>query len=233
MVVFEETHKKKQKRGELSFPVDKMHGGIRAAVMGTFFGAGVVGFIGGVVILPNAIPIAAITGLVFAAGGSYGIEKYLKERWPSGRELVADAERIAMEKHGEVESSVDCTGHVNVLAWHFKVKKDSPRAKKGWHVVALGLEQDDNHIIVYSVASPEDFEDMPLASSFTKLERKKDKSKGKGKNKSVASIRDAGEQRRLQTAEFVRGMEGGDISFEQFSDYILFLQANYPEWMIS
>jgi hypothetical protein len=233
MVALDEIREEKQKRGELAFPVDTMHGGIRAAVMGTFVGAGFVGFVGGIVLLPNAILLAGITGLVAATGGAYGIERVLKERWPSGRELIANAERIAISKHGKLEAVVDCQKHVNVLAWQFKIKKDSPRAKKGSYLVALALEQDENYVIVYSAAKAEDFQDMPLSSSFTKLERKKEKDTDNQKSKSITTMREAGEQRRLQMAEFVRGMDGGDIDYEQFCDYIQFLQANYPQWMIS
>lgn len=41
MVVVSETTEEKQ--GEIRFPVDTMHGGIRAAVIGTFFGGGIFG----------------------------------------------------------------------------------------------------------------------------------------------------------------------------------------------
>lgn len=220
-----------EKQGELRFPVDKMHGGIRAAVIGTFLGGGIFGFIGGITLLPNTLGIAALMGIVGASGGAFAIEKVLKERWPSGRELYANSARIALTKHGKIKSVIDCEQNVTVLMWHFKVKKDSPRAKKGWHLIALALEQDENYVIVYSAASPNEFEALPLVSSFTKLERKKEDKKQKAK--SATSMRDAGEQRRLQAAEFIRGMDGGDISFEQFIAYIHFLQANYPTWMLS
>lgn len=233
MVVIDELREEKQKQSDLSFPVDTMHGGIRAAVMGTFVGAGIVGFLGGTILVPNFLLLAGLTGIVSAAGGAYGIERFLKERWPSGRELVANQERVALTNHGKIEAVVDCNQHVNVLIWQFTIRKDSPRAKKGSYLVALALEQDENYVIVYSTATPEEFENMPLSSSFTKLERKKTKDSDKRKNQSVTSMRQAGEQRRLQMAEFVRGMDGGDISFEQFCDYIEFLQATFPQWMIS
>jgi hypothetical protein len=220
-----------EKQGEFRLAVDTMHNGIRLAVMGTFLGGGIVGFVGGIALLPNLLLIAAITGIATATGGAFAIEKVLKERWPSGRELLANSERIALTKHNKIEAVIDCQQHVNVLTWQFKIKKDSPRAKKGWHLVALALEQDDNYIIIYSAASPEEFENLPLSSSFTKLERKKKETKKK--TKAVANMREAGEQRRLQTAEFVRGMDGGDINLDQFIEYIEFLQANYPQWMLS
>jgi hypothetical protein len=231
MIAINEIAEEKQKRSEFRLPIDVMHSGIRTAVMGAFVGGGIGGFIGGIVLLPNGLVLAGLMGIVVATGGAYSIERVLKERWPSGREIVANSERIALTKHSKIEAVIDCQQHVNVLTWQFKIKKDSPRAKKGWHLVALGLEQDDNYVIVYSAASPEDFEAMPLSSSFSKLERKKEDKKQKAK--SATRIREAGEQRRLQNAEFVRSINGGDITFEQFIDYIQFLQVNYPEWMIS
>lgn len=230
MVMIDNPPEEKAKVGTLRMPVDPIHGGLRAAVFGSFIGTGVVGFGAGLLFFPNAVLISLLLSGVAATGTSMGLERYLKSRWPSGREFVADAERIALIKQGKIESVVDAQQQVNVLTWRFEAKKDGPRAKKGWHILCLGLEQDDNYVIVYTTASPDEFEDMPFASAFTKLEKKRSE---KESLSSARTMRQAGEQRRLHEAEVVRQLVGGDLFFDQFVETLLFLEANYPRWMIS
>ena len=221
----------KSKVDTLKFPLDPIHGGLRMAVLGSFMGAGILSFTAGVLLIPNGIFIAMILSGVSAAGASLGVERYLKDRWPSGREFVADSERIALTKDGKIESVIDPSQQVNVLTWRFEVKKDGPRAKKGWQLLGLGLEQDDTYIVIYTAASREDYDNMPLSSKFTVLE--KAKSDKKTNLSSTSNIRRAGEQKRIYEGEVVRQLVGGDMLFEQFLETIEFLQNNYPKWMIS
>lgn len=217
---------------ELRIPLDAMHNGIRMAVMGTFIGSGIAGFVVASLVMPNIIGLSLLVGVVTAAGSSLGVERALKHRWASGREFVADADRIAISKHDKIESVVDAQQHVNVLTWRFEIKKDSPRAKKSWYLLGLGLRQDENLVLVYTVIPPDEFDDMPLASSFVKLEKQKDKDDNANIG-STSGLRRAGEQRRLYDAEVVRQMIGGDMLKEDFIETLSFLQANYPRWMIS
>lgn len=221
----------KMKTNSIKFSVDPIHSGLRMAVLGSFFGAGIVSFATGLMLIPNGAFLAVLLSGATAAGASVGTERYLKNKWPSGREFLADSERIALAKRGKIEAVVDVTKQVNILAWRFEVKKDGPRAKKGWHLLGLGLEQDDNTVVIYSAASQEDFKKMPLSGAFTRLE--KNKNSEKSNLSSSSGIRRAGEQKRLFQAEIVRQMIGGDMLFEQFVETIEFLQAKYPQWMIT
>lgn len=221
----------KMKTNSIKFSVDPIHSGLRMAVLGSFFGAGIVSLATGLMLIPNGAFLAVLLSGATAAGASVGTERYLKNKWPSGREFLADSERIALAKRGKIEAVVDVTKQVNILAWRFEVKKDGPRAKKGWHLLGLGLEQDDNTVVIYSAASQEDFKKMPLSGAFTRLEKAKNIEKSN--LSSSSGIRRAGEQKRLFQAEIVRQMIGGDMLFEQFVETIEFLQAKYPQWMIT
>ena len=44
-------------------------------------------------------------------------------------------------------------------------------------------------------------------------------------------MRQAGEQRRLHEAEYDRGMFGAELTLAQFTEYLEFLQKNYPKWV--
>lgn len=217
---------------KLVLPVDAEHTGIRAAgcttmvlaFVGLFMIFGYIGYFPAIV--------AILTSLVLAAATSYVLEKYLKQRWPSGRTLEIEDEAIAIRKNGETQRKIDPQQHVNVLTWNFTVKRSS-RVKKGWHVLGMSLEQDGEFIPVYTFASPEDFGDFPLSEHFTKLVKDDKKDKDKDKSKPAVNIRQAGEQRRLHQAEYDRGINGAEITFSQFKTYLEFLQKNYHKWMIS
>jgi hypothetical protein len=215
----------------IRFAVDAEHTGIRAVGCLTLVGIGVSLFllIGTLTMLPDMVIIFA--SIFIAAVAAYALEKYLKHRWPSGRVLEANGTQIALRNKNEVERSIDPQQQVNVLTWNFQVKR-AARVKKGWHVVGLALEQEGEYIPVYTFASPDDFEKLPLSDQFTRLE-KPDKKDKKDKTKSVATMRQAGEQRRLHEAEYDRGMFGAELTLAQFTEYLEFLQKNYPKWMIS
>ncbi|MDQ7024447.1 MAG: hypothetical protein Q9P01_14120 [Anaerolineae bacterium] len=213
-----------------SFAVDAEHTGIRSVGCLALVGSGILlFFIGGM--LTNLPALVVIFGsITLAAIISYGLEKYLKQTWPSGRVLEVNPETIILRKHQEIESSINPQQLVNVLTWTFKVKR-ATRVKKGWHVVSISLEQDGDYIPVYTFASPEEFENLPLSEHFTMLERNK-KSK-KEKTKTSTNMRHAGEQRRLHEAEYNRGIIGAEVTLSEFTEYIEFLQKNYAKWMIS
>lgn len=219
----------KQKNGVFRAVLDPIHEGIKFAEMGGFLGGGLLGYIGATVALGNPL-IAAVAGLGAAVGSSMGLGRYLKSHWPSGRELVADSEHIAITRHGKNQYLINATLQVNVLTWYFEVKKDHPRARKGWYLLALALEQDDSIVILYCALPPKEFENIKLAKAFTKLERSKEKDKAAD---SISGMRRAGEQRRLYEAEVIRQMDGGDMESSDFLAFLDFLQANYPHWMIS
>ena len=89
------------------------------------------------------------------------------------------------------------------------------------------VEEDNGKYFDYAV---KEFEKLPLAKHFSKLERGKDSEKAMH---SASGMRRAGEQRRVYEAEVMRQMDGGDMDSAEFVAFLDFLQANYPRWMIS
>ncbi len=216
----------------LKIPLDPIHGGLRIAVFGSFFGAGTLGFIGSLLLLPNAGAIPFVVAALAAVGTSGGMERLLKDRWSSGREFVADSERIALTRNSKIETVIDPTQQVNVLTWKFEVKKDGPRAKKGFQLLGFGLKQDDIYLVVYTTVSPDDMEKLAIANSFTTLQKRNAEQTSSASLTSRGSVRQAGEQKRLYDAEIARQLVGGDMLFDDFVAMIEFLQTIYPQWMI-
>lgn len=229
MVALEESTLQAPATTTLTLAVDSEHSGIRLAGCGSLIAAFFL-----TLLIVSQIPgmpffIGVVVSAVVAVSVSYVAEKVLKERWPSGRVLHASPSAIAIHKQSAVERTVDPQQQVNVLAWHFKVERGS-RVKKGWLVLGLSLEQEGEYVPVYAFASPHDFEKLPLAGHFQKLEKP---NKNRDDKNTLRNMRQAGEQRRLHEAEIDRSYNGAEITFAQFVDYLEFLQKTYPRWMLS
>lgn len=210
----------------LTLPVDAEHSGLRMVGCSSF----VVSVVVALVLMNTLLPDAIVLNLLLSLGGgaliAFGLEQILRRRWPSGRKLVVNDDVIALVKDGKIETQVDPQAYTNVLAWHFVVKRNS-RVRKGWYVIGFALEQDGKTIPVYTFAPPETFDNMPLASHFKKLvDPRKQKD-------DTQSLRRAGDQRRLYEAERLRGMDGAEITFDQFQILMTHLQQHFPKWMMT
>ena len=210
----------------MRIPVDPEHSGIRMAGCGTL----ILGFGVSVVVISQfglQWVLTGILSIIVAVALTYVVDRFLRERWESGRYLAATPEQIAIQQHGTTEREIDPQKQVNVLSWRFTVPR-SGRVKKGWYVVAMSLEQDGEYIPVYTFMSPDDFEAFKLGERFRLLERKRRKIR----KDSEREMRVAGEQRRLMDAERDRGIYGAEMTAEQFTQFIGYLQQTYPQWMI-
>lgn len=212
----------------LTIPVDAEHGGIRAAGCGLTLVSTIVSFIVLSLLLPEAIILILLASLFIGAGSSYASDKFLKDRWPSGRELHATDETISLTKHGKIESVINTEKHTQFLSWRFKIKR-SGRVKKGWYVVALALEQDPAVIPVYTFMSPDNFEEMNLPGDYTPLE-KPDKPDRKAR-KGGYDMRLSGKQRRLHEAEQLRYLTGAEVTPQQFKLFADHIQKHHPSWI--
>lgn len=212
----------------LVLPVDAEHGGIRAAGCATLFAMTLFSFFVLSLLLPHAALVNVLLALMMGAGAAYGTDRTLKGRWQSGRILTADARTIQLTQNQRQEMHIAAGQQVNVLPWRFTVSRNG-RVKKGWYVVALGLEQEDLLLPVYTFLPPEEFEKLPLADQFTLLVRE-DKNEA-AMTGSAREMKAAGQQRRLREAEKMRSVMGAEVTPEQFTAYIAYLQAHYPHWM--
>lgn len=211
----------------LELPVDTGHSGIQAGCA-VFLAAIVVSFVVFNWLLPDAPGVVIILSLFTAGSLSWMVENRLKSNHTPRRKLLVEPETIKISRHSVEEMSVDPRKQVNVLAWRFEVPRNG-RVKKGWYVVALGLEQDEMLLPVYTFAAPERFKDIPLAHHFAPLQRMDKLPKETG---SVREMKLAGQQRRLHDAERMRHLNGAELTLEAFEEYIVYLQEHYPAWML-
>jgi hypothetical protein len=202
-----------------SMPVDAEHGGKRAVGCAALL----LGFTLPVIFITALVPdgwlIGFFVGLITAALAASLVEWLLRDRWPSGRALRVGADSIQLVKHDKVEETINSQQQVNVLLYHFVVKR-SGRVRKGWHVIVMALEQDDTYIPIYTFASPERFEALEQRPLFHLLERPKEE-----------SLKSAGLSRRLHTAESYRSVNGAEVAWDDFTHLLNALQEQFPHWM--
>lgn len=217
-------------KSSLTIPVDPDHGGLRFAVIVIFVVLVFVLYFLINLILPaeGFNIIALIVALIATYFVLQQIEKRLKQRWPSGRVVEMDEQRVRVGDKGKVQSEIDTEQQVNVLMWRFKIKRQS-RVPKGWYVVACSLEQDNRYLSVYTFMPPAQFDQMKIARHFTELVGKKELEK----QSMERDLRLAGQQRRLHAAETHRWMEGAEMSIQDFETFIARLQTQFPRWMPS
>ncbi len=139
----------------IRYPVDPEHSGIRLTVVLLFIIIWVIAYlvIHSLTSSTGIDLIAAVVGFIVTMLATQQIERRLKQRWPSGREVHITPQRIQLRKKANVEDEIDPRQTVNVLLWHFKISKRS-RVQKGWLVVACALEQEDTYIPVYTFMAP-------------------------------------------------------------------------------
>lgn len=209
----------------IEFQVDPEHAGVRAAGCFTFFVAAIASFVILNTVVPNGGLIIVGASLVIAVGLTYLSDNLTKRYWPSNRFIQIVDDVITLIQRDKVQGKLDASQNVNLIMWHFQARKH-PRVPKGWYVVANALEQDGDYIITYSIASPDDFEKLPLSRLSTEYKRKKDKSDDESRD-----LRKAGNVRRIEQAEFHRGELGAEMTLEDYQAYLDYLVDTYTTWM--
>lgn len=208
----------------IEFAVDHEHAGVRAVGCSTFLiGTAVCFFILNAV-FPNGGLIVVGAALAIAVGLTYGADYLAKKYWPSNRHIQFIGDIIQLVQADALQSQIDGGQNVNLLMWHFEAKRH-PRVPKGWYVIANALEQDGEYIVTYSIASPDDFNTLPLSRLSTQFQRKKRK---RGETR---DLRKAGSVRRIEQAEFHRAEFGAEMSLEDYQAYLDYLADTYTSWM--
>ena len=208
----------------LAFEVDSEHSGVRMVGCLTFLLSGIASFFILNAILPEGGLITAGAAIALAVACTYGADYLSKRFWPSNRYLQFLGDLIQLTKSDQVQDEVDASQDVNLLMWHFEAKRH-PRVPKGWYVVASALEQDENFIATYTIASPAAFDAMPLSRLSTFFQRKK------GKKDESQDRRKAGNSRRIARAEVHRSEYGAELSPEDYHAYLDYLADTYTDWM--
>lgn len=194
-------------------------------VVGTFLGYWLVSAI----VPGQALNLLALAGgFVIGGGIMWASEKALKPNWPATRFVEIKPDAVNLLRRGKIEQTVDPAQHVNVLTWSFEIDKRA-HVPRGWHMIALALEQDDLYIPVYTFVPPESFEAWNRSTTFTRLEKRKDNEKAN--NSERRDLRAAGAQRRLRMAEGARVFLGAEMTEPNFRTYLQRLTSDYPAWM--
>lgn len=213
---------------KLTLPVDPEHAALRVTVLLSFLIVTVVGYL----VVDRLAPqqgfinlLGLIIGLVAGTIIIQILDRVLKKTWPSGRVVEIDNHQIRLSKGGQAQFTIDGSQHVNVLMWRFEITRRA-RAPKGWYVVSLALNQEDEYLTVYTFMSAKDFDALAFKDEFVPLTSTKGQ-----KNDATQDLRAAGQERRLRTAESFRWMSGGELSKEEFVTLIEALQQHFPDWM--
>ena len=216
--------KRKGNLHPLEIRVDKEHSGIRMVGCFTFLIGAVLSFLIINTVFPSGGLLAVGAALAIAVALTYAADYMSKTYWPSNRAIQFLDDMILLVKGDQIQGEIDAGQNVNLLQWHFEAKRH-PRVPKGWYVVANALEQDGEYIVSYSIASPADFETLPLSRLSQKYQRKK------GKKDDARDLREAGSLRRIAQAEFHRGELGAEMSLDDYHAYLDYLADTYTSWM--
>ncbi len=208
----------------LEFEVDKEHSGVRLVGCLTFLIGAVASYLIINTIIPNGGLITVGAALAIAVALTYGADYLSKIYWPSNRAIQFMDDLILLVKGNQIQGEINAGLNVNLIQWHFEAKRH-PRVPKGWYVVANALEQDGEFIVSYSIASPSDFDALPLSRLSQKFQKKK------GKKDDTRDLREAGSQRRIAQAEFHRGEYGAEMSLDDYHAYLDYLADTYTSWM--
>jgi hypothetical protein len=194
----------------LRYPVDIEHVGLRAAVLVTFFAASAIVCALSMLLVPDGgLLVAGVVAVLLGIGAAALLERSLKGRWLSGRELHLDAGGLRLMRKGEVEKAIDAGAQVEVLRWRFQARKQR-RIPKGWYVVALALLTDETTVALYTLMSPQRLEAVRAADRFKTL------MPPAKTGSATEDMRLAGEQRRLHEAEVARWNSGAELSNDAF-----------------
>lgn len=215
----------------LRLPVDPEPTSLRLVVLLAF----IVGFIGGNILADTLFQWGVCTALSFGVGIAMGIsvmllaEKVLKPIWKSNRFVRVTMTEVAFLHGDAIRRAINPLQQVNVTQWRFTIKRRS-RADKGWYVVAIALEQDDLYLPVYTLVSPERFEQFAHPDHFTELTVRREDMlrdrKGGG-----SDLRLSGIQRQIYIAETARSIDGVEMLPDDFETYLKWLSNYFYRWM--
>lgn len=220
----------------ITYPLDREHTALRGVVLLTFFLGGGLAFVtAGALIADQGIDLLAVgIGVGVAFAGAFVVERLLKRIWPSGRVLVVDAGGVQMRRRETVESAVQVDQPVTALLWTFRITRRS-RVPKGWSMVACSATSDDQQVTAYALMSPKQVAAWADYGRFVVLQPRKQQtqeaSTGANPLRGYDALRADGQQRRLMEAEAERWLSGGEMTADDFIDYVRQLHARFPGWL--
>lgn len=213
----------------LILPVDPEPTSLRIALLVILLVSAIIGYF-----LTNAIfsiqtcsILGVLGGLAMGAVSIQAAERLLKPRWKSNRFVRLQHSSVEVVRREDIQIQIDPSQEIETHLWRFEIPRRH-RVPKGWYVVAIALEQNAEFLPVFTLISPEAFNNLPFSNHFVQLSSRKEMER-----ESQANLRLAGQQRRLLKAEGARNMNGVEMLNEDFEKYLQWLQKYLPEWMPS
>ncbi len=214
--------------------LDRNHAGIRFAVVLALILGMLLGLL---VLMPAALGLLRMTGLpelcvsvvgvlAFGLVVSWGVEKYLPNLWPSGNRLEVSDEYLILRQGVRESITLKWRDRINVLSWHFVIRRGRTWVPRGWYCAACRLTQDENVISVYSFMKPEQAEQMPQWRGFELLVSAKQAPR-RGEEYLLARV---AEQGQLRSAEKDRWDSGVEMQPGDFAEFVGLLAARVPDW---
>jgi hypothetical protein len=216
------------------YKVDRTHMGIRVSVLLIFLVGLVAGFSAAANLLANLPNFDSLLRGALIAAGSIGMamgcgslgERFLTERWPSGRSLHITDEGIMLYEKSDETRAIRWANKINILSWRFVIRKGRAWVSKGSYCVACQIRQDDAMIIPYSFIKPSDATEFPGWSAFVEVLPRK----STPKQDQEAALSEIGRQAQLRYAEQDRWQSGVEMMPADFVQMITELQRRVPEW---
>lgn len=215
------------------YPLDRNHTGIRLTVLLTLLAVGAASVLGMRLALPTfpgtteglSLCLSLVGALVVGLAATSLVERFLLKHWPSGRSLEIGPNSIRLIERSGASPILNCSRAVDVLTWYFILPHDRSGTRKGWYCLACRLSQDDSVIVPYAFMKPDDVMALPQWAAFQRLTSRKDTS-----NKGSETLFMTEDSTRLRSAEDDRWMIGGEVSPQDFTDFVARLDAQLPYW---
>ncbi|MFW6042439.1 MAG: hypothetical protein ACOC9C_02030 [Chloroflexota bacterium] len=229
----------------ITFHVDQEHGGLQMTVLFIFFVSVLVAFFVLNVTLPVAFPQFSSV-LVLSCLGALPLsllitgvsERFLKQRWRSGRRLVVQENLLRLERSQQEESVVVARRPVNRLWWYFPLQ-GYPRGGRerriptGWFCVAVQFQADEARIVVFCYAPPARQEEWTERFDFQRLnpadiyDTSISARLSAPRRPEITPDVVAGEHGKYWLAERNRWNEGVELTPDDFERLLLIMRANH------
>lgn len=219
---------------ETTYKVDTIHSGLRlvsaiAILIGAFLGSFVIvpalaRMLGFGEALPFVVP--CLGGAAIGMGAGWAVERYLHVIWPSGRWLKVDDEGVSLHERSGKTIQIKWADPVDVLSWHFVVRRARVSTPKGWYCVACRLAQEDRVITPYSFLSPTNAQAVAQWKAFPELISRKHS----GRQEVERSPQRADGQEPLWAAEKDRWEDGAEMIPVDFAALLAALEQRLTGW---
>lgn len=146
---------------------DQEHSGLRTAVFVLLFISLILAFLGLRAAL-NAIDgwiseyafaLSCFGAFPVSVGVIWMAEKYLKQRWPSGRTVTLLADGVSVQTESGSAVTLTQAKEIVPMAWYFDLRGwqrggRERRVPQNWYCLAVELKAGKEHLIVYTYLPP-------------------------------------------------------------------------------